>query len=104
MLYTATERSYQKPIFYTLLMVLAATVGAYLYFLNLTIVNVVAIEDGEKTIGMLNSRIGELEARYIVEKASISMELAHSLGFTDSTSVSYLALSPSQRLSLSQGQ
>ncbi len=104
MLYVATTRSYQKTLFFILATALICMVASYLYFLNVTIVNVVAIEDGEKAIAMLNSRIGELESRYITQKASVSLELAYSLGFTDSGSASYLSLLPGQRLSLGQNQ
>ena len=76
MLYGQNER-----IFWALVTIVAVSFGAYIYFLNLSITNVVLREEMRYEIASINSHIGDLEATYITKKNTIDAHYAQSLGF-----------------------
>ena len=58
-------------------------VGLYSFFISTSIINVLVREETGQNIANLHSHIGELESEYLVLKNSITLALAHDLGFTD---------------------
>jgi hypothetical protein len=86
-LYNLNERA----LFYILASVLVVVFMLYAYLVNRTILNVVAREQTQKQITSLSSSIGNLEFKYITAKNSVTLDLAHSKGFIDSNSTTFIA-------------
>ncbi|MEK7150252.1 MAG: hypothetical protein AAB688_02470 [Patescibacteria group bacterium] len=65
--------------------------GLYLYFVNMTIVNVVERQNTEKDIASLNSRISDMESDFLSLNKKISLEYAVSKGFVKMASEKYVS-------------
>jgi hypothetical protein len=74
----------------------------YIYLVNSTVFNIMAVREGGDQISALSSEVSELESAYINQTATVDMTLAHSLGFneTKSTETAYAGTSQSGSLSL----
>ena len=77
------ELNKEKTIFWTLLSVLFLCAGFYMYFINSTIHNIVARQNLESESSKLTLAIGGEEFQYITLRNSITLDMAHSLGFKD---------------------
>lgn len=77
-------------IVWLLLLALAVSYG---YFVNQTVVNIVARTSAETAIEDVRSSIGNLESEYIATKNAITLEFAHARGFseTEMTESSYVS-------------
>jgi len=62
---------------------------SYVYFINQTILNIVARENLEGDIVALNSEISEMEFEYIAQKNKITLSYAYSVGFKDANNVKF---------------
>ena len=80
---------WEKKIFWFLIVFLLFSIVAYVYFVNQTVLNIVKREKIENQIMSLNSRIGELEFKYISLKNNISLDYAYSIGFVDVKDVKF---------------
>ena len=72
-----------KKLFWYLLMAIDVAVSTYAYFVNQAVYAVAEREKIETKISALNSKLGEIEFKYIALKNEISPEYAYSLGFHD---------------------
>src|SRR3989344_3893762 len=77
------EQNTLKKIFWYLFFVVLAAVVLYGYLVNKTVYNVAEREKIESEIGSINSKLSELEFKFISMKNNISPEFAYSLGFKD---------------------
>src|SRR3989338_8118111 len=68
--------------------------ASYLALISLTISNVVAREQAERNISLMYSRVGELESSYLAEKNAITLSLARTLGYLDSSRVEFVSRAP----------
>ncbi|MBI2617863.1 hypothetical protein HYW58_00170 [Candidatus Kaiserbacteria bacterium] len=62
-------------------MLCAALVSLYIYFVGKSIVNVVVREETELRIGEVNSLLSELEREYLTKKDAMSMKFAEEKGY-----------------------
>lgn len=74
------ERTSQV-IFWTMAAGIFILASSYMYFVNKTVWNVVARQAAESQIVALNSDLSTTEFDYINSRASVTMELAETLGF-----------------------
>ena len=72
-----------KNTFWVLTVDTVMLVGTYVYLLNTAVFNVVKRGAAEKQISAANSKITELETKYISLKNNINLELAYSLGYKE---------------------
>lgn len=63
----------------------------YGYFVNQTILNVVARENVETELIELSSEVSSLEVEYIKLKNKIDLKFAYSLGYRDVSSVKFVS-------------
>ena len=80
-----------KTFFFVTLALLITLFATYIYFVNKTIMNVVAREKTQNTLSSLSTTIGGLEYKYITLKNGVTVELAHAKGFIDFSPTTYLA-------------
>ena len=78
-----------QKIFWSLGAFLLFSSILYVYFVNQTILNIVARENLEGDIVALNSEISEMEFEYISQKNAITLVYAYSLGFKDANNVKF---------------
>jgi hypothetical protein len=98
------ELDREKTIFWTLIGLLFICSAFYMYSINATIHNVVQRENLEGQASQLALSIGSEEFRYISMRNSVTLPLAYSLGFKDSSaktfiskkSVNYVSYAPNQ--------
>lgn len=64
---------------------LCLSVAAYLYFLNLSVMEVVIREDTQRTQQELQTEIAQLEAEYIVAQHEVSSRIAQLDGYQTNT-------------------
>lgn len=77
--------------------------GLYGYFVNGTIMNIVATKGMQSKIADLTSTVGDLEASYISAKSSLTLAYAESLGFAPSKTPSvYIAQKTSGTLTFNR--
>jgi len=92
----------EKKLFWFFSVALFSSFFFYAYFVNQTILNIVERENFEEEIAVLNSEISELEANYLDLKNKITLDYAHSLGFSDAKNIKFASNKLySQGLSLS---
>ena len=81
----------EKYIFWTLLGTLFICAGFYIYFINATIHNAVAVQNLESEASSLTVGLGAREFEYITKRSAVTVELAYSLGFKDTEVKSYIS-------------
>ncbi len=86
---------YKERIFTFLIVGIIISGFAYVYLLHSAIANVVTREAVVKQNRILSTAVSELEAKYFEVKDTINIQLAHSKGFKDSDSTSYISASKS---------
>ena len=81
----------EKTIFWTLMGVLLLSLGFYMYSIRVTVSNVVARQSLETEISVLTLSIGSQEFQYITKRNAVTLQLAHSLGFKDAITKTYIS-------------
>ena len=85
----------EREIFWGLVIVLVFFVGFYMYFVRTTIGNVVARQNLENEASALTLSIGSQEFQYIAKRNTVTLAVAHSLGFKESQTKAYISRNPS---------
>ena len=84
-------------------LLIVAMLISYAYLINKAVLNVVAREKAESQIATLNSHVGDLEYKEMTLQSTLTLDLAHSLGFTDTTNVTFVSRGePAKNLSFSR--
>ncbi len=81
--YVETIENPERTIFFLMAAVLLSLCIMYGYFLNATIMRVVAREGAMSNISELDGELSELEFAYIEKENSIDLNLAHEHHFVD---------------------
>jgi len=84
----------EKRLLIALSVTLLILAGAYVYFVNRTIFNVVERKGLEQDMSMLATEVSELERTHLTLKGTITEDLASELGFRELAQVSYLTRTP----------
>lgn len=79
-----------KIWFWSLLGIFIFCILSYGYCVQGTIVNVVTRQNMEAELQVLNSKVLDLESKYIKAKSSITEELAYKQGFVVATNQSFI--------------
>ena len=79
----------ERKIFWGLFALLVIFAVSYGYFVNQTILNIVARENIEEKTMTLNSEISEMEFDYIALKNDVNIDYAYSIGFVDVENVKF---------------
>lgn len=77
-------------IFWAQVALIVALISAYMYFVNKTVWNVVARQQVESSIVALNSKLSDMEFKYITAKSNITLQMAHQLGFQTVTKTTFV--------------
>ncbi len=85
----------EKAIFWTLFGILLLSAGFYMYFVRTTISDVIARQNLENEASSLTLSIGNQEFEYISKRNTITLALAHSLGFKDGQNKTFISRNPS---------
>jgi len=88
----------ERAMFWTLLAMMGLFVGLYTYFVTTTINNGVALEKLESEASALSLSLGSKEFEYISKRNSITLSLAHSLGFKDIKDKTYIPRNPANKV------
>lgn len=88
----------ERIIFWTLFSVLMLSLGFYMYFVRTTISNVVARQNLESEASSLVLSIGNQEFDYISKRNAVTLAVAHSMGFIDGQSKTYISRNPSTKV------
>ena len=86
---TTTPHTLEQQIFAVLFAGILIVSGLYIYFISISVVNVVQREEVGQQMAGLYSRVSELEAEYIKLSYGITREEALSLGFIEPKNLSY---------------
>ena len=79
----------EKKIFWGVFALLFLLGTSYAFFVNKTILNIVERESLEEEVATLNSQISELEFDCIALKNNITIDYAHSVGFSNANNVKF---------------
>ena len=71
----------EQRAFWSLLSIMIALVGLYIYFISMSVMNVVLREEMLLEITAAHSNVGEMEAVYLTKKNAIDAQYATTLGF-----------------------
>lgn len=77
-------------LFYAVLAALLVVFSVYIYYICATVVNVVVRQEIDQNIAKANSRISDLESRYIEAKERVTLAEANARGFTSSREKIYI--------------
>ena len=80
---TLTATYNHQRAFWYLTYSLIALVVLYLYFINSIVMGVVGRERLHTQLGSIQSNVTSLESQYVTLSGTITLDLAHNLGFTD---------------------
>lgn len=83
--------------------VLFVCVVAYLYLVQVTVLRVVERRDLEERRIALTGELAHMEARYIAQAGTFTIERAYALGFSDASSRTAFAYSPASQVSVARG-
>lgn len=73
----------EKAITFGLLAILAISAISYAYFVNKTVLHIVARKDLKEEVALASARIAEMEYEYMQTKSELTQEYAHTLGFRE---------------------
>ncbi|MEI6494872.1 MAG: hypothetical protein WCO03_02305 [bacterium] len=90
----------QKPLSWLLIASCVVMFGVYIYLVNLSVFNIFQRQQNEEKIGSVRTEVALLEAAYLRESSSFTLERAHSLGFQDAITDSAYATKNSKNVSL----
>jgi len=99
---TTLQINREKTIFWTLFGVLVISIAFYMYCVNATVHNTVARQNLEAEASRLALKISNEEFQYITKRNSVTLALAHSLGFKEASPSQYISRSPDTSLALSR--
>ena len=88
----------EKYIFCTLFSILVFFIGFYFYCVRTTISNVVARQNLENESSQLSLAIGSQEFSYITQRNAVTLALAHSLGFKESSAKTFISRNPDTKV------
>ena len=71
----------ESKLFYAALFSCLAVIGAYMYFVSLSVVHVVMRQEVDQEIRKLTTEVGALEATYIEKQHAVSSDIATMKGF-----------------------
>ncbi len=83
----------EKIAFWTIFGILTLSIAFYMYCVNVTVHNTVARQNLEQEASRLALKIGNEEFQYITMRNSVTIGLAHSLGFRESAPSQYISRS-----------
>ena len=89
----------EKTIFWSLLGAILLCFGFYIYFINVTVHNVVARQNLESEASSLTLKLGNQEFQYITSRNSVTLALAHSMGFKDVSEKTFISKHNSRQVS-----
>ncbi len=84
----------EKNIFWTLLAILVASAFFYSYSINATIHNIVSRQNFEAKASQLTISLSAEEYQYIGIRNKITLSFAHSLGFKDVSTKTFISNNP----------
>lgn len=101
-MYTKTLfiEEHQKLVSLVMIALCVVMFGTYIYFLNLSVSNIFQRQQNEEKIGSLRTEVALLEAAYLRESSSLTLEKAHLLGFQDAITDSAYATRDTKNVSL----
>ena len=79
----------ERKLFWVFSVLLLMASIFYAYLVNQTVLNVVVKENFDEQILSLNSKVGELESKYISVKNQINLDYAHSVGFVEAKNLKF---------------
>lgn len=86
------ELNRERTIFWLLIGTLFISMCFYIYFINITVHNVVAREHLEQEASQLTLYIGNKEFEYISKRNTINVDMAHTLGFKEAKVTAYVSI------------
>ncbi len=89
----------EKSIFWMLIVCLVFFAAFYAYCVHSTVRNVVTRQNLEAESARISLSIGTKEFQYISLRNNISLEKAHTLGFTEVATKSFVGRGPSAQVS-----
>jgi hypothetical protein len=92
------ELNREKTIFWSLIGILFFCACIYIYFINLTVHNVVARQTLEAEASQLSLNIGKQEFQYISKRNSVTLEKALALGFKEVVDKKFISRIPDTRI------
>jgi hypothetical protein len=78
-------QKFKKPAIWTLLMFNIVLAGGYVYEINHTVFNVVAMTKAEKALAQSSAVTTDLESQRVSLKNKITLDFAYSQGFHDAS-------------------
>ena len=93
-MYTATHITRQTQILGALFGIACILAGMYVYFVNVTVHNVVARRTIEHDIALVATEVSQLESHYIDLKSSVTLDLAKSRGFAQADQERFVERAP----------
>lgn len=93
--------AFERKAFTLALCILFVAVSAYIYFICLSVVNVIIRAEADRDIASINTHISTLESRYIEAKELITITTATERGFVHTPQKVYVTKTPAN-LVLSQ--
>jgi hypothetical protein len=98
-----TTGSKEKKVFFVLISILLVLAMCYAYFVNKTVLNIVARKNIQEEISVLSSDISGLEFDYMKYKNTITLGYTHDLGFNDVKNTTFITRGTSDtRLTLQE--
>lgn len=88
----------EKYIFWTLVWTVFFLAGFYMYCVRTTISNIVARQNSENESSTLTLKIGNEEFEYINKRNAVTLELAYTLGFKDSSGKMFVSRNPDTKV------
>ena len=92
----------EKNLFYMFFVAAILLLGSYLYFVNMSVMNIVAREKAKSEIGKLATLVATEEAEYLaLANSEITVDYARTLGFENVTSDHGYVVSANRAVTLS---
>ena len=88
----------EKTTFWALFGVLVLAIAFYMYCVNSTVHNTVARQDLEQEASKLSLNIGSEEFRYITKKNSVTIAMAKSLGYHETSPSQFIPRNPDTKV------
>lgn len=89
----------EKTIFWSIVSLLLLSFGFYMYCINATVHNVVSRQNLEAEASALTLQIGNQEFQYISKRNSITLAMAHDMGFRDVSEKTFISDGSSREVS-----
>jgi hypothetical protein len=90
-----------KKLFWYLTYTLIALVLVYIYCINVIVMGVVQRENLRTKFGALKTSVTNLESQYVAVSGTITLDLAHNLGYKDAADKASFAYSSNPGVTLS---